>query len=74
MSGNVWEWTQDLYDGNAYRSGAVTDPVNERSGASRAFRGGGWSDGPRYVRCSDRDGSEPGVRNGLLGFRLARTE
>jgi formylglycine-generating enzyme required for sulfatase activity len=28
MSGNVWEWTQDVYDGNAYLSGTVTNPVN----------------------------------------------
>jgi formylglycine-generating enzyme required for sulfatase activity len=73
MSGNVWEWVQDVYNDKAYQSGSTSDPVNERSGAHRVLRGGGWFNVPRLVRCSFRDGVDPGDRNVYLGFRLART-
>jgi formylglycine-generating enzyme required for sulfatase activity len=75
MTGNVLEWTQDVYDAKAYRSGAVTNPVNERSGAYRVSRGGGWESNPtRNVRCSTRNGFDSGVRYDDFGFRLASTE
>lgn len=37
MSGNVWEWTSDLWSSNysSYRNGG--------SGSNRVYRGGGWS-------------------------------
>ena len=38
MSGNVSEWTWDLYDFR-YPEGAVTDPVAFASDSSRVFRG-----------------------------------
>jgi formylglycine-generating enzyme required for sulfatase activity len=74
MTGNVWEWTQDVYDGNAYRSGSADNPVNEGSGAYRVFRGGGWNYEPRDLRCSRRFGNTPSLRNYDLGFRLARSQ
>jgi formylglycine-generating enzyme required for sulfatase activity len=72
MAGNVWELTQDVYDNNAYRSGAVGNPQNERASALRVIRGGGWPSEIRHVRCSVRDWMVPvdGFYN--LGFRLAR--
>jgi formylglycine-generating enzyme required for sulfatase activity len=73
MSGNVWEWVQDVYDGKAYQSGATSDPIYQGSGASRVSRGGGWISFPRLVRCSVRDGDGPDDRFDDLGFRLART-
>jgi formylglycine-generating enzyme required for sulfatase activity len=72
MAGNVWEWVQDAYDEKAYRSGSADNPVNNRSGAYRVFRGGGWYNTPLYVRCSFRSRDAPSVRSFNLGFRLAR--
>jgi formylglycine-generating enzyme required for sulfatase activity len=38
------------------------------------IRGGGWgSGGPENVSAADRGWSAPGDRDGLLGFRCART-
>jgi formylglycine-generating enzyme required for sulfatase activity len=74
MTGNVWEWVQDIYNDKAYHSGATTDPIYQGSGARRVLRGGGWDDFPRFVRCSDRVRLDPGIRYAYLGFRLARTK
>jgi formylglycine-generating enzyme required for sulfatase activity len=73
MSGNVWEWVQDVYNDKAYQSGTTSDPIYQVSGAYRVLRGGGWFHGPRNVRCSLRLRLEPDLRLDDLGFRLAGT-
>ena len=55
MSGNVWEWCEDLY---------------EPSGLYRVRRGGSWFDFARYCRVSFRSDGDPGIRNIGIGFRL----
>jgi formylglycine-generating enzyme required for sulfatase activity len=74
MSGNVWEWVQDVYNAKAYQSGAASDPIYEGPGAGRVYRGGGWGYYPRVVRCSNRDYDAPAASIGDLGFRLLRTK
>jgi formylglycine-generating enzyme required for sulfatase activity len=73
MTGNVWEWVQDVYSADAYRGSASDDPIYQGSGANRVYRGGGWISFPRYGRCSIRVRLVPGYRYDYLGFRLART-
>jgi len=70
MSGNVWEWVQDVY-GN-YSSHSRNNPVNTEGGSRRVNRGGGWDGGARASRCADRYGRGPGYRPLDLGFRLLR--
>ena len=72
MLGNVYEWVQD-WKGD-YPGGAVTDPGGPGSGSYRVFRGGGWISHARGCRAPIRGGFSPGVRLGILGFRLLRTE
>ena len=74
VHGNVWEWTQDCWNGS-YR-GAPADGSAWESGdcARRAFRGGSWTDIPQYVRSAKRVAWEPRrPRYDHLGFRVART-
>ena len=72
MLGNVWEWTADWYGG--YASGAVRDPKGPGRGSKRVYRGGGWSDGARYVRSAYRAYHPAQGRRSDVGFRLVRTE
>ena len=69
MSGNVWEWCEDLY--GSYSSGNPTGPD---SGSCRVFRGGCCYNGERNCRSSNRGYDSPGYRNYYLGFRLALSE
>ncbi|MBI5329567.1 MAG: formylglycine-generating enzyme family protein [Betaproteobacteria bacterium] len=58
MSGNVWEWQQDCYDGDCSR---------------RVSRGGSWYSSTRGARAAYRSWYEPSNRYDNLGFRPART-
>ena len=55
MSGNVWEWCEDLID---------------PSTSSRVLRGGGWNDLAKYCRVSYRDYDDPSIKFSDIGFRL----
>ncbi|MBF0239893.1 MAG: SUMF1/EgtB/PvdO family nonheme iron enzyme [SAR324 cluster bacterium] len=69
MSGNVWEWCQDVYTVN-YSQVGTSDPIYMGSGSSRVRRGGSWSYSPRFVRCAYRGFSSPAYTISGLGFRL----
>jgi len=73
MSGNVWEWTEDNYDRNAYSRHEHQDPVYyEGSAVRKTTRGGSFNSDANDVRCSTRDGVQARRSNEELGFRLVR--
>ena len=73
MHGNVWEWTQDCWNGS-YR-GAPTDGSAWLSGTCflRVLRSGSWINRPSYLRSANRNNNTTGNRDYDYGFRLART-
>ena len=56
LSGNVWEWCEDLSDEGTYR----------------VLRGGCWFSNARYCRSAYRSSYEPGNRNDFIGLRFVR--
>jgi formylglycine-generating enzyme required for sulfatase activity len=75
MAGNVAEWVADWYDYYRYEDGDdVVDPTGPSQGVYRVVRGGGYLDGPRWIRTYARVPSPPGTRSADIGFRCAWSE
>ncbi len=74
MSGNVWEWCQDLYDENYYKYSPKNNPSGPDSGTNRVLRGGSWFNGAGYTRAEKRLSIIPDYRDSNDGFRLVRSE
>lgn len=75
MSGNVYEWCQDTFDGEAYANRTknqqvIADPFVEESDRYRVLRGGSWFYHPWYCLSAYRVNRHPSARFEVLGFRL----
>jgi formylglycine-generating enzyme required for sulfatase activity len=68
LSGNVWEWTQSLYQPYPIRMGDGRNDL-EKAGP-RVVRGGSWDDDQGDARCAYRDRLHPDSFNNNLGFRV----
>jgi len=75
VSGNVWEWVNDLYAADFYGSCLENciDPLGPESGDNRVNRGGGFSTNAGRVRSAIRIKNPPSHRADNVGFRLARS-
>jgi formylglycine-generating enzyme required for sulfatase activity len=77
MHGNVWEWTQDVWHGSYFGAAANGSPrtegTNANPGCYRVIRGGSWASNPWALRSALRNRHSCDSRNGLVGFRIART-
>lgn len=71
-AGNVWEWVQDWYGADYYRSSPASAPEGPSSGTYRVLRGGSWFSTPSGVRSANRHGDTPDSRNYGIGFRVAQ--
>lgn len=72
MSGNVWEWMRDSYQGNAYAKMETENPVMENSSVYKVIRGGSWTSEGRSLRCSNRGFEAFSSKRNDLGLRLVR--
>ena len=70
MAGNVYEWTNSLYEPYPY---LTTDGREDRyanpDNSPRVARGGSWSHGGYYLYVTNRSSESPNVRWDALGFR-----
>jgi formylglycine-generating enzyme required for sulfatase activity/energy-coupling factor transporter ATP-binding protein EcfA2 len=74
MAGNVWEWTESVYEPYPYPTDEAGRAQREHHDAGqetgRVFRGGAFDLNRRYVRCACRSGAAPGYRGGYDGYRV----
>ena len=77
MIGNVFEWTNDCYEVDYYKSCAdgVVDPTGPAQSelGARVLRGGGWYSNGGSCRASSRFPNAPGNQNSDVSCRFART-
>lgn len=79
MHGNVWEWVEDCQSESLRHlsrpEASGTAGANRwcASDTPRILRGGSWSDPPQRLRSAARIAGPPGVRDYIVGFRVART-
>jgi formylglycine-generating enzyme required for sulfatase activity len=73
MVGNVWEWVEDTYQ-DSYARAPMDGSAVETAGSRRVLRGGSFfSRDAESLRADFRVGGFPGLRNDLIGLRLARS-
>lgn len=71
MLGNVYEWVEDYYLGQAYKMKPTIEPVCLTYHQWRSARGGSWLSDPTHCRSSHRYACEPWNYSFCLGFRVA---
>lgn len=73
LSGNAWEWVNDIYSARYYAASARTNPKGPSSGSLRVIRGGSWYSKLSCLRTSKRSKLPPSHSYTIAGFRLAMT-
>src|SRR3989338_6090740 len=53
MSGNVWEWASDLYDGSYYEISPKDNPKGPDNGMYHMLRGGSWYSVAKNARTTE---------------------
>ena len=79
LSGNVWEWCEDLYFDMAYSSlqnNTVRNPCITHDSAPgltrRVMRGGSFKNRLDLLRCTSRGNGQPYAFSNHVGFRCVR--
>jgi formylglycine-generating enzyme required for sulfatase activity len=71
MHGTAWEWCNDWYNDNYYKSSPVNNPKGPSNGLGRVLRGGGWFSSAGYCRSAFRNWDPPSFKYVNYGFRCA---
>ncbi|MDF1614394.1 formylglycine-generating enzyme family protein [Desulfurivibrio dismutans] len=77
MSGNVWEWCEDVWHPNYEGAPADSSPrlsvePGDREARRRVMRGGSWNFNALNARTTYRDWNDIDYRFFVIGLRLAR--
>ena len=69
--GNMWEFCEDWWDRDYFKSSPKKDPAGPRIGRARVVKGGSWDSRPTVLSASSRNFAYTGYREGDFGFRCA---
>lgn len=72
MMGNVWEWTQDCWNGSYDRAPVDGKAWETKGCGERVLRGGSRIVGYRGLRSAHRYKLDAEARNQNTGFRVVR--
>jgi formylglycine-generating enzyme required for sulfatase activity len=71
--GNVWEWCQDYYAEDYFKSPPSQSPKGPETGKLKVLKGGAMDAQPQFNRSSYRYRLVPEYISYNIGFRIART-
>jgi formylglycine-generating enzyme required for sulfatase activity len=69
--GNMWEYCEDWWDPDYFKSSPKKDPAGPKTGRARVVKGGSWDSRPTVLSASSRNFAYVGYREGDFGFRCA---
>jgi len=69
--GNMWEFCEDWWDADYFKSSPQKDPVGPKTGLAHVVKGGSWDSRPTVLSASSRNFAYIGYREGDFGFRCA---
>ncbi|HEY3855378.1 MAG TPA: formylglycine-generating enzyme family protein [Verrucomicrobiae bacterium] len=78
MCGNVWEWCNDFYKVDYYKSSPAQDPKGPDASQTKVVRGGAWRFSAENCRSGYRYNENPGYADvcfgyDIYGFRCVRS-
>lgn len=73
MSGNIWQWTADCYGDDYAKAPADGSAAEVGDACLRSDRGGSWFYPAWLLRPATRERNPADYRDGVMGFRVART-
>jgi len=71
MAGNAYEWINDHFDEEYYKSSPATNPHGPEGGQERVVRGGDYQETRAGVRTTHRTGQAETYNRDNIGFRVA---
>jgi formylglycine-generating enzyme required for sulfatase activity len=72
-AGDVWQWTEDCYVESYAKAPVDGSAVLGAPACRRSDRGGSWFYPAWLLRAATRERNPPDYKDGVLGFRVAKT-